>query len=83
MDERSRVREFVGTLLQRKGDTVEFGDADALVTAGRLDSVEIIELVAFMEEAFGIDFARVDFDREDFESVSTMVALVKRSSGPT
>ncbi len=74
---REQLRGFVGGLLRRKGDLAEFGDEDALIASGRLDSVEIIEIVAFMEERFGVDFVEVEFNRDDFESVSTMLGVVR------
>jgi acyl carrier protein len=74
---RDALREFVGQLLRHRGDITAFGDDDPLVGSGRLDSIEVIQIVAFMEERFGVDFAAVEFDRGAFETISTMLALVR------
>jgi acyl carrier protein len=79
MEPREQIRTFVETLLRRKGDLSEFSDADSLLLSGRLDSLEVIELVEFMETQFGIDFAEVEFNRNDFESVSAMLTLLSKS----
>ncbi len=57
---------------ESKGDTTPFDDAEPLATGGRLDSPEIIQLVGFMEESFGVDFANVEFNRAHFDSIVSM-----------
>ena len=79
MNETARLRAFVANLLQSKGDTTPFDDSEALASAGRLDSLEVIQLVAFMEESFGVDFGRVEFDRAHFDSVASMSAFLSRA----
>jgi acyl carrier protein len=72
VNDRPRLRAFVTELLQSKGDTTPFDDGEPLATAGRLDSLEIIQLVGFMEESFGVDFAEVEFNRAHFDSIASM-----------
>jgi acyl carrier protein len=79
VDVKELLRGFVADLLRRKGDDAPFADGDSLVLAARLDSLEIVEIVAFMEAKLGVDFAKVGFDREDFESTGSMLALVRRA----
>jgi acyl carrier protein len=74
-----QLRGFVGEILQRRGDAAPFEDGDSLALSGRLDSVDVIELLGFLEATFAIDFARLGFDRNDFESISTMLALIERA----
>jgi acyl carrier protein len=76
MTDRPRLRAFIADLLESKGDTTPFDDAEPLATGGRLDSLEIIQLVAFMEESFGIDFAKVEFNRAHFDSIASMSEFV-------
>jgi len=78
MNERRQLRAFVTELLQSKGDTSPFEDSESLAAGGRLDSIEVIRLVAFMEESFGVDFARVEFDRADFDSIVSMSDFLSR-----
>jgi acyl carrier protein len=76
MNDRPQLRAFVAELLESKGDTTPFDDAEPLATGGRLDSLEIIQLVAFMEESFGLDFAKVEFNRAHFDSIVSMSEFV-------
>jgi acyl carrier protein len=70
------IRAFVTDLLLRKGDDAPFSDGDSLVHTSRLDSLEVVEIVAFMEEKLGVDFARSGFERDDFDTIRTMARLV-------
>ncbi len=80
MDEKSQLRDFVSRLLRSKGDEQPFDDGEPLASEGRLDSLEIIELVDFMERSFGVDFARAGFERDDFDGIARMCAFVERSA---
>jgi acyl carrier protein len=75
-DPRADLRECVATLLRDRGDEAPFGDDDALISSGRLDSLAVVEIVSLMETRFAVDFAKVDFDRDAFESISAMARLV-------
>lgn len=72
-----QVREFVATLLARKGDTAAFSDEESLVSRGRLDSVDVMEIVLFLEDNFELDFGDRGFNLDDYDSVSHILALLK------
>lgn len=75
---KTQIRKVVAYLLSQRGDTHPFQDGESLVLSGRLESLAVMELVAFLEETFGMDFARVDFNQTDFDSVDSIAALVVR-----
>jgi len=77
---RAEIREFVRKLLARKGDTEPFTDDGSLLLSGRLQSVEAIELAVFLEEKFGVDFAKLGFDQEMIDSLDAISALVQDSA---
>ena len=54
------------------------GDDDPLFTSGRLDSLDMVEIVMFLETGFGIDFAKLGFDLTLLDSVSLITKLVSR-----
>ena len=76
MIDRDAVREFVGSLLRRKDDTSSFTDSDSLVLSGRLDSIEILQIVVFLED-HGIDFNDQEFDQEAFDSIDRILARIE------
>jgi acyl carrier protein len=77
MDAREEIRERVRSILERREAAAVLADEDSLVTSGRLNSVEIIEIAVFLETRFGVDFSIRPFDQYDFDSVEKIAALVR------
>ncbi len=73
---------FLAERLQRKGDAVGFVDSDSLVLSGRLDSLDVVGLLAFIEEAYGIDFSD-GFDQTEVDTLESILLLVQRGSPST
>jgi acyl carrier protein len=71
------VKELVENLLQKKGDTAGFLDADSLVVSGRLDSVDALDIVVFLEESYGIDFVDQGFDINEVDSVDSIISIIE------
>ena len=69
MNEKVEIREFVQALLARKGVLDAVGDTDSLLINGMLDSVDVLEIAAFLEERWGVDFAEREFDAGEFDTV--------------
>jgi len=80
MNERHAVRTFLLNLLQRTGDRDGFVDSDSLVMSGRLDSVDTLDLVMFLEEKYGVDFAQRGFDMNDLDSLDSIMAVIGGAS---
>jgi len=76
MNTRNELRAYIQQLLADKGDREPLGEADSLVLSGRLDSVDILHIVMFLEGTYGIDFADQEFDQEDFDSLASILALI-------
>ena len=73
---RHKLREFLRESLDSAGDRHELGNDDSLFVSGRLDSLAMTRLVLYLEQAFGIDFAEVDFDVDLIDSVQAIEAFV-------
>jgi acyl carrier protein len=76
----AQIRKHFEQRLRLKGDTSALGNADALFSTARLDSLDAVETIMFVEEAFGIDFAEINYDLTLLDSVSAIVHLVERQS---
>jgi acyl carrier protein len=72
------IRQMFRDLLMRNGDLDPFADDEGLFSTGRLQSIDGVEMVVFLEERFGLDFAKLGFDPESIDSVSAVTALVAR-----
>jgi acyl carrier protein len=80
MAEKAGIRAFVANLLLKKGDARPFSDDDSLLMSGRLQSIDAVEIVVYLEEKFGIDFAEVGFDEEKLDSIDAICALIHMSA---
>jgi acyl carrier protein len=77
MDHREEIRKYLKELLLQKGDKQPFSDDASLLLGGRLASVDAVEIVVFLEEKFGVNFAEIGFDQELIDSVDAIDALIQ------
>jgi acyl carrier protein len=75
MDHRAAVRQYIERLLGKKGDKKALNDGDSLFLSGRLQSVDAVEVVLFVEEEWGVDFAKIGFDMSMIDSVDCILVL--------
>jgi acyl carrier protein len=74
------IREFVQSLLIQNGDEEPLTDQESLLLSGRLQSIDAVEIVLFLEENFGIDFAEIGFDREQIDSIDAIHELTQNTT---
>jgi acyl carrier protein len=77
MDHREEIRKYLKELLLQKGDKQPFSDDASLLLRGRLASVDAVEIVVFLEEKFGVNFAELGFDQELIDSVDAIDSLIQ------
>ena len=82
MKGKADIREFVRNLLITNGDAEPLADQDSLLLSGRLHSIDAVEIVVFLEENFGINFAEIGFDQEQVDSVDAISALAQTAGAP-
>ena len=76
MSTQAEIRNFLEKILNDKGDSSGFTDQQLLVTEGRLSSLDVMTIVVFLEEKYGIDFSYRPFDQNEFVSGESITALV-------
>ena len=76
MNDRLAIREFVQNLLSERGDRADLSDSEQL--AERLQSTDVLLVVVFLQEKYGIDFAETGFDLNQVESIDSIMALIER-----
>jgi acyl carrier protein len=79
MTEREEVRAFVADLLRCKGDQRPFIDSTSLILAGRMESIDAVEIVMFLERRFEVDFAAIGFDQTQLDSVDLILELMEKA----
>jgi acyl carrier protein len=77
MDHREEIRKYLQELLLQKGDKQPFSNDASLLLSGRLASVDAVEIVVFLEEKFGVNFAELGFDQELIDSVDAIDSLIQ------
>jgi acyl carrier protein len=83
MDVKTEVRNFVQGLLAGYGDEAPLADGESLLASGRLQSIDAVEIVMFLEQKFGLDFSQLGFDRDRIDSIDAIENLIETSKNPT
>ena len=76
MDTRQKIRDFiVENFLYGSDDG--FGDDESFREKGLIDSTGILELIAFLEEQFGIRIEDDEIIPENLDSIASLVPFVE------
>lgn len=62
-------------------DDVDFADQYGLVDEGVIDSLDLTQIIAALDEAFDIHIPAGEIEPDNFNSVQDMLALVRRYQG--
>jgi acyl carrier protein len=81
MSIKEQVRNFILTNYLFTGDQSKLSDTDSLMQNGVLDSTGILELIMFVEEAFGIKVADDEMVPAHLDSVQNIVSYIERKKG--
>jgi acyl carrier protein len=73
MNPRQRIRAFIVETFFVE----EFGDDDSFLRTGIVDSMGMSQLVAFLEEEFGIAIADAELVPENLDSLARAAAFVE------
>lgn len=71
----------ISAMLTELRPEFDFADSDDFVMDGLLDSFDIISLVSMLEEKYSCKVDGLDIVPENFSSVDSIIALVKKSGG--
>lgn len=80
---REEVREFIfkNFLFDDSGDSLD--DNDSFLEKGIIDSTGMLELVAFLEEKFGVRIEDDELVPENLDSVANLVGFISRKKVPS
>lgn len=73
-----RILDFFRERLELRGDTQPLSLRDSLFASGRLDSLDAMRTILFLEENFRVDFAGLDFSLELLDSAAAVVTLIEQ-----
>lgn len=80
------IEQSIRDFLTSRPDLVAGGAArlyadQSLIAGGLIDSLAVLDIVAFLEERFAIRFEPEDLTGENFDSIAAMARLVKSRAG--
>jgi len=78
-DMNTKVRTFIATEIMLEDDASVVNDETRLV-GGVMDSLGLMQLVAFVQEEFGITFDETEVTPENFRTVSSVERLLDSKS---
>ena len=80
METREKIREYIiENFLFGDSDPLS-SDSTSLLDEGIIDSVGVMELVAFLEQDFGLKIADDELVPENLDSVDNLVGYVSRKT---
>ena len=81
MKTKEKIREFVAENYLFTSNGFNMGDQESFLESGVVDSLGVLELVAFVEDSFGIEVPDDDVIPANFDSVDNLAAYISRKQG--
>jgi len=74
--DKDKLRVFLKSCLEENGNHEPLNDDDSLFMSARLDSLDLTNLVIFLEQTFGVNFAKVMFEVEMIDSINEIESFL-------
>jgi acyl carrier protein len=78
MNQREQIRRYFAENHYAGTDIAHVRDDDSLLDRGLIDSAGILDVVAFIEEAFGVRVDDAEITPENFDSIDGMADFIDR-----
>ena len=75
------VRDFLTTQLHKSGG--DLAADESLLESGTIDSMGVLQLVAFLEATYGVKVGDDDLVPENFDTIAAISAFVERCQAAT
>jgi acyl carrier protein len=84
MTDRERSRQelidFLRTIQRPDYSHAVIDEESGLVESGLIDSLALLQIVTYLEQAYGVDFSERGIDPEDLRSVNAILDLIAREA---
>ncbi len=78
MQEKEILRKFIFEEIVKESKIDHWDNDESLLQRGVIDSVNIMQLLAFLEEKFSIKVNDEELIPENFETINTITSLIQR-----
>ncbi|MBF0270643.1 MAG: acyl carrier protein [Magnetococcales bacterium] len=75
---RELLIQFLATIKRPDLPLDGIADSDGLIKSGLIDSLAMLEIIAFLESRFAIDFSDTGVDPVELESIQKILDLIDR-----
>lgn len=75
------IHDFLASRPDLVGGAARLRPDQSLIAGGLIDSLAVLDIVAFLEERFAIRFEPEDLTGENFDSIAAMAQLVRARRG--
>ena len=75
------VKEYVARNFIFSDNGFPYSDDASFLEEGIVDSIGVMELVAFVEEQFSVRVDDLDVTPENFDSINRLAAYIRRKTG--
>lgn len=76
-----QIRQYINEAILFSDDAVAYDDSDSLLAEGIVDSVGVMDLVLFVEQAFNVDVEDREITPDNFDSIDKMARFVRTKQG--
>jgi acyl carrier protein len=76
----TQIKEYIARNLLFSDNGFPYPDDASFLEEGIVDSVGVMELVAFVEEKFDLKIEDTDVTPDNFDSVNKLAAFIRRKS---
>jgi acyl carrier protein len=77
----AKIKEFIITEVNPELGLTALDDAEPLIESGIVDSLGVLKIMSFLDEAFGVDLSSDEIKLENFRDVKTICDLVAGQQG--
>lgn len=72
----AQIKNFIITEVNPDLKLTELEDDEPLIESGIVDSLGVLKIMSFLDEAFGVDLSSAEINLENFKDVRTICRLV-------
>ena len=76
-DLNARIKEFIITEVNPELQLTQLDDDEPLIESGIVDSLGVLKIMSFLDDAFGIDLSSAEINLENFKDVRTICKMVE------
>ncbi len=76
----AKIRTYIAKNILFTGNGYPYADDASFLNEGIVDSMNVLELVTFVEQDMGVTVADQDIVPDNFDSVSKLASFVRRKS---